>query len=246
MKMTLFLIATALLAPFYFLILLVLYPWRLRIGPGLVQFYSKLCLLIYRVKIERVRHFRTFRKRKKGLLIVSNHSSFLDIFVLSALFGSVFVSKAEVKHYPIIGQLARLAGMVFFDRAAKKERIRVIKTVAKRCTERIIAVFPQGTTGSIAERRPFHRGIFKVLELNHEITMLPVTLHYREDAEIAWRGGSLRENAVRVGRQKNIHVKVNIHHPVTVSEQRGKTTSELCRMVEETVLGNLETDYREA
>jgi 1-acyl-sn-glycerol-3-phosphate acyltransferase len=245
-KTTLFLALTVTLAPFYFLILLVLYPWRLRIGPRLVQFYSRICLLIYRVRIDRVKHFRTFRKRRKGLLIVSNHSSFLDIFVLSALFGTVFVSKAEVKHYPIIGQIAWLSGVVFFDRTVHKERIKVLKAVAKRCTRQIIAVFPQGTTGRICDRLPFNRGIFKIMELNPEITMLPVTIRYREDADIAWSGGSLRENALRVVRQRNIHVMVSIHHPSTVNECRGKTAAEICKMVEEVVLSDLESEYRKA
>jgi 1-acyl-sn-glycerol-3-phosphate acyltransferase len=247
LKAAQFLIVTVTLAPFYFLILLVLYPWRLRIGPRLVQFYSKICLLIYRVRIDRVKHFRAFKKKKKGLLIIANHGSFLDIFVLSALFGTSFVSKAEVKYYPIIGQIARLMGVIFFERTSRAERIRVLRTVASCCRERIIAVFPQGTTGRISERLPFSRGIFKVLDINPEITLLPVTLHYKEDAEIAWNAPqSLRENATRVSGQQSIRVKVSIHHPVARREHEGKTTAEICRMVEETVLGDLEKGYPEA
>jgi 1-acyl-sn-glycerol-3-phosphate acyltransferase len=242
-----FLLVTVTLAPFYLLILLLLYPWRLRIGPRLVQFYSKICLLIYRVRIDRVRHFRTFKKKKKGLLIVSNHSSFLDIFVLSALFGTSFVSKAEVRYYPIIGQIARLMGVLFFERASRRDRIRLLKTVAKCRRDRIIAVFPQGTTGRISDRLHFNRGIFKVMDLNPEITLLPVTLRYKDDAEIAWRAPqSLRENAVKVSRLQRISVKVSIHSPVTRRESEGKTAAEICRIVEETVLGDLEKEYMEA
>ncbi len=239
-----FLIVTVTLAPFYFLILLVLYPWRLRIGPRLVQFYSKICLLIYRVRIERVKRFRAFKKKRKGLLIISNHTSFLDIFVLSNLFGTAFVSKAEVKYYPIIGQIAWLMGVIFFERAGRKERIRVLKTVANCCRDRIIAVFPQGTTGRISERLPFSRGIFKVMDLNPEITLLPVTLNYEEDSEIAWHAPqSLRENAAKVSRRQSIRVKVSIHSPVARRESEGKSAAEICRMVEETVLGDLAKGY---
>jgi 1-acyl-sn-glycerol-3-phosphate acyltransferase len=243
-KTALFLGVTVGLAPFYFVILLVLYPWRLRIGPGLVRFYSKICLLIYRVRIDKVKHFRTFRKRKKGLLIVSNHTSFLDIFVLSALFGAVFVSKREVKSYPVIGQIAWLMGVIFFDRTSRQERVRALRAVAKSCRGRVIAVFPQGTTGRITDRLPFNRGIFKAMELNPEITVLPVTLRYRDDAEIAWSGGSLKDNALRVAGQKMIHLKVSIHHPVTISEYGERAASEICGMVEETVRRDLEAEYR--
>jgi 1-acyl-sn-glycerol-3-phosphate acyltransferase len=243
-KTFLFLGVTVGLAPFYFVALIVFYPWRLRIGPRLVQFYSKVCLLIFRVRIDKVKHFRIFKKRRKSLLIVSNHSSFLDIFILSALFGASFVSKREVKSYPIIGQIASLMGVIFFDRASRQERIRTLKTVAKNCTGRVIAAFPQGTTGRITDRLPFSRGIFKVIELNPEIAVLPITLRYSNDAEIAWSGGSLKDNAVRVAGEKMIHVKVAIHQPVKFCEQGAKTASEICAMVEETVRRDLESEYK--
>lgn len=90
-----------------------------------MQFYSKICLLIFRVEVEQDADFLTPEKKKR-ILILSNHTSFLDIFVLSALCGSFFVSKKEVGHYPIIGQIARLAGIIFFERTSSKERLRVL------------------------------------------------------------------------------------------------------------------------
>jgi len=234
---------TVLLAPVYFFLLLFFYPWRLGIGPRLIRFYSGICLLIFRVKIEKKTHCKRFKEGKKGLLIISNHASFLDIFVLSALFGCVFVSKSEVRHYPIIGRIAALSGVVFFERSVSGERLRVLRQIAFKCSGRTLAVFPQGTTGRIREQLPFKRGIFKITELNPEITLLPVTLYYKEDSEIAWSRQSLKENAVRVCRQKSIHVKVNAHHPVTIDTYEGKKTAEICKLVEASVLAPLQRDY---
>ena len=246
-KTGIFLIVTLILGPFYFFILLTFYRWRQNIGPKLVQFYSKICLLIFRVEIEQLKNYQVFEKNKKGILIISNHVSFLDIFVLSALFGSVFVSKAEVKYYPIIGQIAWLMGVIFLDRNASKERLRVLNTIVNKCSDRILTVFPQGTTSRIAERTSFKRGIFKVVELNPEISFLPITLYYKDDAEIAWnRPQSFKENAIRVCAKKRIHVKVSIHNPVTIDDYMGKTTPQICAIVEKTVLEPLQKDYREA
>jgi len=240
----LFLALTIGLAPFYFIILLLLYPWRKIIGPKLVRFYSMICLLIYRVKIDKVVHYARFKKKgRRGCLIVSNHSSFLDIFTLSALFETVFISKAELKYYPIIGQIAWLMGVVFVDRGSSKERIRVLKTVANGYSGRIISVFPQGTTSRISERLPFQRGIFKTIELNPGIAVLPVTLYYKADADIAWSGQSLRENAKKVSGQKRVHLKVIVHDPVTIEKYRGKTAAEICKMVEHSILGPLQMKY---
>jgi 1-acyl-sn-glycerol-3-phosphate acyltransferase len=178
------------------------------------------------------------------MLIIANHASFLDIFVLSASFGSVFVSKEEVKYYPIFGQIAWLMGVIFFNRTASQERMRVLNTISSTCSDRLVVVFPQGTTGRIADRLPFNRGIFKVTELNPDISLLPVTLHYREDADIAWhRPQSLKENAMRVCAKRSIHVKVSIHAPVTIEHYREKTASQICKLVEGAVLEPLQNEY---
>jgi 1-acyl-sn-glycerol-3-phosphate acyltransferase len=243
LKTTLFLIVTLILAPLYFFILLVFFKWRHRIGPKLVQLYSKLCLVIFRVAIDRA-DSQFYEEREKGMLIISNHASFLDIFVLSASFGSVFVSKEEVKYYPIFGQIAWLMGVIFLNRTASHERLRVLNTITDKCSDRILVVFPQGTTSRITERLPFSRGIFKVTELNPDISLLPVTLHYKEDAEIAWqKPQSLKENAMRVCAQKRIQVRVIIHAPVTIEHYREKTASQICKLVEKTVLGPLQQEY---
>ncbi|HMK50725.1 MAG TPA: lysophospholipid acyltransferase family protein [Thermodesulfovibrionales bacterium] len=240
-----FLTVTLALAPFYVFILLILYGWRKRIGPVLVQYYSKLCLLIFRVDTEVLGNPGMLRRVGKGVLIIANHASFLDIFVLSALFGSVFVSKSEVKYYPIIGQIAWLMGVIFLDRRSANERMRVLNRIVNNCENQVIAVFPQGTTSGITERLPFNRGIFKVVQINPDISLLPVTLRYREDAKIAWnKPQSLRENALRVSSERNIHVAVIVHDPIAIDHYQGKTASEICRMVQQTVLDPLQTGHR--
>jgi 1-acyl-sn-glycerol-3-phosphate acyltransferase len=243
LKSALFLFVTVMLAPFYFIIVLFFYICCQSIGPKLVQFYSKICLLIFRVKIHHVRKASLFAK-KRGLLIISNHVSFLDIFVLAASFGSVFVSKAEVMYYPIIGQAAWLSGAIFFDRKSSREKLKVLKKIAKKNSARPVVIFAQGTTGCIDERLPFNRGIFRVVELNPDIILLPVTIHYEKDAEIAWsKPQSLKENAIKVSSQRKIHVKVIVHEPITIDDYRGKTASQICQMVEQIVLSPLQKDY---
>lgn len=244
-KVAIISIVTVILAPFYFLILLIFYKWRQSIGPRIVQFYSRICLSVFRVRIE-LKNYKTFKKGDKGTLIISNHSGFLDIFVLSALFGSVFLSKSEVKYYPIIGQIAWLMGVIFLNRNSSIQRLRLLNIIADSCSNKVLVVFPQGTTSRISERLRFSRGIFKVVELNPDISLLPVTLRYKNDEEIAWnKPQSFRENAIRVGAQKRIDLKVIIHDPVTIEDYRGKTTAQICKMIEQTVLEPLQKEYRE-
>jgi 1-acyl-sn-glycerol-3-phosphate acyltransferase len=236
-KSGLALCVTIMLGPFYFLILLAGYRWRQRIGPELVRLYSRICLFIFRVRITQHTRPNASHTKQKGMLIISNHVSFLDIFVLSALFGSVFVSKAEVKRYPIVGQIAWLMGVVFLDRDSPKERVRLLKTIAYECGERPLVVFPQGTTSRITDRLPFNRGVFKVIELNPSLSLLPVTRRYEDDADIAWHPPqSLKEHTRKICAQYSIHVEVTVHNPVTIDHYRGRSPAQICSHIERTVL----------
>jgi len=236
-KMFLFFSVTSILAPFYFLILFVLYRWRCAVGPELLRFYSKICLTIFRINVVCGNNYSRFSRMKKNLLIVSNHSSFLDIFVLSYLFRAVFVSKSDIKFYPVIGQIAWLMGVVFLKRDSSKERYRLIKKISSICSNYRLVVFPQGTTSRISDKKPFNRGIFKVLEFNPEISILPVSIIYEDDSEIAWHTPqTLIENALIVFRKKRINVEILIHQPVIYEKYSKYSSSQICNIVQDIVL----------
>lgn len=57
----------------------------------------------------------------RGMLIVANHVSWLDIFILATLYPCSFIGMKEIKRWPIIGTVARNAGTVFIDRKNRKD-----------------------------------------------------------------------------------------------------------------------------
>lgn len=235
-KLGLLLVASLLLSPVFLLSLLMFFPWRIRLGPALLRYYAKIVLWIFRVHIEEEGE-KTVLDRAKQKLVVANHVSSLDIFILSSIFKSAFVSKIDVKFYPIIGWIAALMGTIFLDRDSPRARYSLIRTLAKPRTDRIVVVFPQGTTSRIGERLPFFRGIFKVIELNPGIVILPVTLSYREEAEIVWqKPQSLVGNFLKACAQKRIHVRVIHHRPIGIDDYEGKTSADVCKLVERMVL----------
>ncbi|MEW6299088.1 MAG: lysophospholipid acyltransferase family protein, partial [Thermodesulfobacteriota bacterium] len=95
-------------------------------------------------------------------LLVANHLSYLDILVLATQMDIVFVAKAEVARWPVIGFLGRAAGTVFIDRARKRDLPRVIQamTDALRRGQRV-AFFPEGTSSAGALVLPFHSPLFE-------------------------------------------------------------------------------------
>jgi 1-acyl-sn-glycerol-3-phosphate acyltransferase len=135
-------------------------------------------------------------------------------------------------------------GILFLDRSSSRERMRMLKTLAKTSSGKVFVVFPQGTTSRITDRKPFKRGIFKIVELNPDISLLPVTIHYKDDAHIAWhKPQSLRENAIRVCARNRISVKVTLHKPVTFKDYKKRTSAQIAQMVEQTVLEHLQNNY---
>jgi 1-acyl-sn-glycerol-3-phosphate acyltransferase len=243
-KLTVFLIFTLLIICIYLPVLIILFPWRTAVGPELLQYYSIICLRIFRVTVERSDRHRLSVDKNRGIILISNHVSFLDIFLLSALYRTIYTSKIEVKHYPVIGQIAWLMGIIFLRRDSPEDRHRVIRTIADKSRGRILTIFAQGTTSSIAESLPFKCGIFKTLEIAPSIVLFPVTIHYKEDNDIAWtKEQILFDNLKRVCGQNRIHVRVTIHEQISIDDYLDKTISEICAIAQERVLSKLWTDY---
>jgi 1-acyl-sn-glycerol-3-phosphate acyltransferase len=89
-------------------------------------------------------------------LLVSNHLSYLDVLVFSALTPAVFVAKQEVESWPVLGFFARLAGTVFVDR-----RRRLRAGASADAVETVLAdgglavLFPEGTSSDGKTVLPF-------------------------------------------------------------------------------------------
>ncbi|MBR6876597.1 MAG: 1-acyl-sn-glycerol-3-phosphate acyltransferase, partial [Neisseriaceae bacterium] len=56
-----------------------------------------------------------------GRLVVANHISWLDIFVISTLLPSGFIAMKEMRSWPMIGKIAENVGTVFIDRSNRKD-----------------------------------------------------------------------------------------------------------------------------
>lgn len=77
--------------------------------------------------------------------LVCNHISWLDIHILGACEPTRFVSKAEVRNWPIAGWLANAAGTFYLKRGAGGTRD-LISAVSRQLALGPVAFFPEGTT----------------------------------------------------------------------------------------------------
>jgi len=116
------------------------------------------------------------------LLLVANHISWLDILVMDAAHPARFVSKADVKHWPMLGALITGAGTLYIERASRRDAMRVVHHMAAALTAGdTLAVFPEGTTGDGRELLPFHANLIQAAISAHA-PVLPVALQYLDGA----------------------------------------------------------------
>ena len=85
------------------------------------------------------------------VLLVANHISWLDILVMHAARYCRFVSKADVKHWPLIGTLATGGGTIYIERESRRDALRVVHHMAESLQARRSG---GGVSGGHDQRRP--------------------------------------------------------------------------------------------
>ncbi len=89
-------------------------------------------------------------------LLVSNHLSYLDIVVICSVAPAVFVSKAEVRHWPVFGRLATLGGTIYVQRERRTHVGAVNDEIEKALADgALVVIFPEGTSSNGDTILPF-------------------------------------------------------------------------------------------
>ncbi len=96
------------------------------------------------------------------VLLVANHISWLDILVMHAGRYCRFVSKADVRRWPLIGTLATGGGTIYIERGSRRDALRVVHHMAQSLGHGdVVAVFPEGTTSDGVTLLPFHGNLIQ-------------------------------------------------------------------------------------
>lgn len=95
-------------------------------------------------------------------LLVANHVSWLDIFVINALLPAAFVCKSEVREWPAIGWLCAHTETVFLPRGSRSAARATAALIAQRLAQGwAVGVFPEGTTSDGSGLLPFHAALLQ-------------------------------------------------------------------------------------
>ena len=98
-----------------------------------------------------------------GCLLALNHVSWLDIMAVHAVVPRArFVSKADVKAWPLVSRLVDSANTLYLERERKRDALRVVHAMAAsmRAGE-MVAIFPEGTTSTGHGLLPFHANLLQ-------------------------------------------------------------------------------------
>lgn len=116
-------------------------PARRRVNAWAQRLWSRGLL-----RVLGVRRTRRGRPPPQPYFLVVNHLSYLDILVLGAELGAVFVSKHDLAGWPVLGHLSRVTGTIFIDRGRRRDAVRVLREIDDAIAAGAgILLFPEGT-----------------------------------------------------------------------------------------------------
>jgi len=120
-------------------------------------------------------------KECKASVVISNHQSNLDSYLMAKVFqpGTVVIGKKELKWIPIFGQMFWLAGNILLDRSNKHRAINSLTMVSDSIKNNGVTVWimPEGTRSKAKSDvvAPFKKGAFHIA-LSTGAKIIPVAI----------------------------------------------------------------------
>lgn len=186
-----------------------------------MQVWGKLCCWMLDIHIQQM---GSVERSDRGGMIVSNHVGSVDIFVMAACFEMSFVSKSDVRTWPLIGYMTRIANTIYIDRTRRKELASMVQAIADRLRSgHFVVVFPEGGATSEHRVEHFKPSAFEAV-VQAESVVIPVVIRYYNSGEpsvACWPEGiSFMENLKSLLMHPHLNVKVWVLPQVTEETDR--------------------------
>jgi 1-acyl-sn-glycerol-3-phosphate acyltransferase len=153
-----------------------------RARDALVTFWSRIALVALGIRLElRVAPGSMPIAQSRGALLISNHTSWADVFVIAAVTPARFVAKAEISLWPVLGRFAAAVGTVFVERGRRHAVHHVNETATARLKAgQSIGIFPEGTTTDGTVLLRFHANLVQA-GLHAGAPLIPLGVQYLQD-----------------------------------------------------------------
>jgi 1-acyl-sn-glycerol-3-phosphate acyltransferase len=171
-------------------------------------------------------------------LLFCNHLSYLDVLAISAVTPAVFVSKSEVRNWPLFGWFAKIAGTVFVERARRLQVGEVNREVEAALAEgALVVIFPEGTSTNGETILPFRTSLLEpATHGNREISV--GYIHYELDdgdasTEVCyWGDHTFLPHAVNMLGKKSIRATLRFAKFQRTTDDRKELARQLYAAVE--------------
>ncbi len=185
----------------------------------LLQKFMKLCCRVMGVRIR----FEGAYAGNAPKILIANHISYLDIFVIGSLFPTSFMGKLELESWPVLSHLGKFAQTVFVERTSVLSRLRALYAVKRTMHDSNYCIFPEGTTTSHAlpSSRNWHRG-HAILHEQTDDGIYCLGLNYSDQTDIAWVGDdSLVPHLLKLLARKHVDVYVaGAYLPKSITDRK--------------------------
>jgi len=167
-------------------------------------------------------------------LIISNHSSWLDIIILGSTFRTTFLSKVEVSKWPVIGKITTAVDMLFINRGEKNAASEAVSGISKFLSNnRSVAIFPEGTSSGGKNLLNFKPRLFaSCIDTGHPVQCVIIKYPYKNKnihPRVPFiRGDSLFLSILKILFQKDIIAEIKITELVDTKDKDRKSISNEC------------------
>lgn len=222
--LTIVVLLTILISPIQLLLL----KFSRRTASKVAIWWHRFVLWMFGIKVHK---FGT-PANDQPLLLVANHVSWKDILVLGSTRPLSFIAKADMKSWPVLGQLAMLQRTIFVEREQRRKTAIQASEIADRLSEGdVIVLFAEGTTSDGNRILPFNSSLIGAAQRalsssdQDSVAIQPVAIAYthmhgvalgryhRPDA--AWPGDvSLGGHLFNIVKQGALDVELHFGEPI--------------------------------
>ena len=180
--------------------------------------------------------------KQGNYLIISNHSSWLDIIILGSTFKTTFLSKIEVSKWPVIGKITTAVDMLFINRGEKNAASLAVSGISEFLSRnRNVAIFPEGTSSGGKKLLSFKPRLFaSCIDSGCPVQCVVIKYPYKNKnihPSVPFvRGNSLFLNILKVLFHKDITAEITITKLIETKDKDRKSISNECYQTVKNIL----------
>ncbi|OBB97938.1 1-acyl-sn-glycerol-3-phosphate acyltransferase [Mycobacterium sp. 852002-40037_SCH5390672] len=148
--------------------------------PGRTRVQRIYCRLVLRCLGVRITVTGNPIRNLRGVLVVSPHVSWLDVFAIGSVLPGSFVARADMFTGPATGVVARILKIIPIERSSLRRLPGVVDAVARRLRAgQTVVAFPEGTTWCGLDRGAFYPAMFQAaIDAGRPVQPLRLTYHH--------------------------------------------------------------------